>query len=172
MGQLDPRRLVFIDETWIKTKMAPIRGWGRKGKRLKGYAPHGHWSSMTFIAALRWALHGFTDRLCIRCIVLVGLHKRFDELWCDQPHFVAKTLQFTSPVMRTPTIPTRQGSSAAKNASLPPSQPLLQDRFAFIVGCMNLKNVFCQIKANGGNSPSHGRLLLIESFLTLLLWLI
>ena len=54
MGQLDPRRLVFIDETWIKTNMAPIRGWGIKGKRLRGYAPHGHWNTMTFIAALRY----------------------------------------------------------------------------------------------------------------------
>ena len=30
---LDPQRLVFIDETWIKTNMAPLRGWGPKGKR-------------------------------------------------------------------------------------------------------------------------------------------
>lgn len=50
---LDPKRLVFIDETWIKTNMAPIRGWGPKGKRLRGYAPHGHWKTMTFVAALR-----------------------------------------------------------------------------------------------------------------------
>ena len=53
MGQLDPHKLVFIDETWIKTNMAPLRGWGKKGKRLLGFAPHGHWNTMTFIAALR-----------------------------------------------------------------------------------------------------------------------
>lgn len=53
MGHLDPNRLVFIDETWIKTNMAPLRGWGKKGKRLQGFAPHGHWKTMTFIAALR-----------------------------------------------------------------------------------------------------------------------
>jgi len=53
MGQLDPRRLVFIDETWIKTNMAPLRGWGPRGKRLRGFAPHGHWRTMTFFAALR-----------------------------------------------------------------------------------------------------------------------
>jgi len=41
--ELDPSRLVFIDETWIKTTMAPLRGWGRKGERLRGFAPHGHW---------------------------------------------------------------------------------------------------------------------------------
>ena len=29
-ASLDPQRLVFIDETWIKTNMAPLRGWGPK----------------------------------------------------------------------------------------------------------------------------------------------
>jgi transposase len=48
-----PQRLVFIDETWVKTNMAPLRGWGPKGRRLKAYAPFGHWKTQTFIAALR-----------------------------------------------------------------------------------------------------------------------
>jgi len=51
--RLDPTRLVFIDETWIKTNMAPLYGWGRKGQRLKGFAPHGHWRTLTFLGALR-----------------------------------------------------------------------------------------------------------------------
>src|SRR5690606_15437791 len=38
---------------WIKTNMAPIRGWGAKGKRVRGLAPHGHWRTLTFLAALR-----------------------------------------------------------------------------------------------------------------------
>ncbi len=50
---LDPNRLVFIDETWIKTNMAPLYGWGQKGKRLRGFAPHGHWRTLTFLGALR-----------------------------------------------------------------------------------------------------------------------
>lgn len=59
---LDPRRLVFIDETWIKTNMAPLRGWGPKGKRLRGFAPHGHWRTLTFLGALRW------NRLTAPCV--------------------------------------------------------------------------------------------------------
>jgi hypothetical protein len=27
-NKIDPKRLIFIDETWIKTNMAPLRGWG------------------------------------------------------------------------------------------------------------------------------------------------
>ena len=52
-GRIDPKRLVFIDETWVKTNMAPLRGWAPKGDRLPGAAPFGHWNTSTFIAALR-----------------------------------------------------------------------------------------------------------------------
>jgi transposase len=52
-NKLDPRRLVFIDETWVKTNMAPLRGWAPRGKRLRAKAPFGHWKTMTFLAALR-----------------------------------------------------------------------------------------------------------------------
>jgi transposase len=53
MPHLDPERLVFIDETWIKTNMTPLRGWGPRGERLKGFAPDGRWHTLTFLAALR-----------------------------------------------------------------------------------------------------------------------
>jgi transposase len=52
-GRIAPGRLVFIDETWVKTNMAPLRGWGPRGRRLKAFAPYGHWKTLTFIAALR-----------------------------------------------------------------------------------------------------------------------
>jgi len=51
--RLDPEKLVFIDETWIKTNMAPLRGWGPKGERVRAFAPHGHWRTLTFLGALR-----------------------------------------------------------------------------------------------------------------------
>lgn len=56
---------MFIDETWTKTNMAPLRGWAPKGERLIAKAPFGHWNTMTFVAALRhdrieapWLLDG------------------------------------------------------------------------------------------------------------------
>ena len=52
-GRIDPARLVFIDETWTKTNMAPLRGWAPVGERLLAEVPHGHWQTMTFLAALR-----------------------------------------------------------------------------------------------------------------------
>ena len=44
---------MIIDETWVKTNMASLRGWCRRGKRLMCKAPHGRWRTRTFPAALR-----------------------------------------------------------------------------------------------------------------------
>jgi transposase len=62
-SRFDPARLVFIDETWAKTNMAPLRGWCARGRRLVGKVPHGHWQTMTFIAALRH------DRISAPCVI-------------------------------------------------------------------------------------------------------
>ena len=50
---LDPERLVFIDETGATTKMARTRGRGPRGERLRAGAPHGHWKTTTFVGGLR-----------------------------------------------------------------------------------------------------------------------
>ena len=52
-GRLDPARLVFIDETWAKTNMTRLRGWAPRGRKLLAKVPHGHWRTLTFLAALR-----------------------------------------------------------------------------------------------------------------------
>jgi transposase len=52
-AKLDPRRLVFIDETWAKTNMTRTHGRCARGERLVDRVPHGHWKTMTFLAALR-----------------------------------------------------------------------------------------------------------------------
>ena len=51
--QLDPKRLVFIDESGFTTKMARLRGRSARGERLIASIPHGHWKTLTFIAGLR-----------------------------------------------------------------------------------------------------------------------
>ena len=55
---LDPRRLVFIDETGASTKMARLRGRSKRGQRCRAAVPHGHWKTTTFTAGLR--LDGLT----------------------------------------------------------------------------------------------------------------
>ena len=62
-GRIDPRRLVFIDETWAKTNMTRTHGRCSRGARLVAKAPHGRWRTLTFLAALR------QDRVDAPCVV-------------------------------------------------------------------------------------------------------
>lgn len=50
---LDPDKLVFIDETGATTKMARLRGRAPRGVRCRASVPHGHWKTTTFTAGLR-----------------------------------------------------------------------------------------------------------------------
>jgi putative transposase len=59
---VDPARLVFIDETWTKTNMTRLTGWAPRGRRLVDKVPHGHWKTATFLAALR------SDRIEAPCL--------------------------------------------------------------------------------------------------------
>ena len=61
-GKLDPKRLVFIDETWAKTNMTRTHGRSARGRRLVAKAPHGRWRTLTFLAALR---HDRIDAPCV-----------------------------------------------------------------------------------------------------------
>jgi len=74
--RIAPERLVFIDETWTRTDMAPLRGWAPRGERLTAKVPHGRWKTMTFLAALRhdridapWFIEGPIDGASFRVYV-------------------------------------------------------------------------------------------------------
>lgn len=58
-----PQRLVFLDETGVKTNMVCSRGRSLEGTRLVCDVPHGHWKTTTFLAALR--VTGLTAPLVI-----------------------------------------------------------------------------------------------------------
>jgi transposase len=62
-SRLDPKRLVFIDETWAKTNMTRLHGRCPRGTRLVAKVPHGRWHTLTFLAALR------CDRIAAPCVI-------------------------------------------------------------------------------------------------------
>ena len=51
---LDPTKLVFLDETSVSTNMARRFGWAARGERCRAAVPHGHWKTTTLIAGLRF----------------------------------------------------------------------------------------------------------------------
>src|ERR1700742_1726279 len=83
-GRLDPARLVFIDETWAKTNMTRLRGWAPRGNRLLAKVPHGHWRTLTFLAALR------CDRIDAPLVLDGPINGRSFTAWVEQ--FLLPTL--------------------------------------------------------------------------------
>lgn len=63
--RLDPAKLVFVDETGASTKMARLYGRAKRGRRVVGRVPWGHWKTVTFVAGLR--LDGFAAPFVIDC---------------------------------------------------------------------------------------------------------
>jgi transposase len=83
--RLDPERLVFIDETWAKTNMTPVRGWSRRGHKLVARSPFGRWRTLTFIAALRH------DRIDAPCVFDGPINGQLFTAWVEQ--FLVPTLK-------------------------------------------------------------------------------
>ncbi len=63
-----PERIVFIDETSVKTNLTRLRGRSQRGARLTASAPFGSWGTQTLIAGLThdamiapWVIKGAMD---------------------------------------------------------------------------------------------------------------
>ena len=134
--ELDPARLVFIDETGASTKMARMRGRAPKGERLRASVPHGHWKTTTFVGGLR--LNGMTAPM-----VLDG---PMTTAW-----FLAYVEQVLSPTLRSgdvvilDNLPAHKGAAAreaieavgARLLFLPPYSPDFN----------TIENAFSKLKA-------------------------
>jgi transposase len=83
--RLIAQRLVFIDETAVTTKMVRHYGRSPRGERLVSSVPHGHWKTLTLIAALR--IDGLTAPYVIDGAM-------------DGPSFLAYVEQVLAPTLR------------------------------------------------------------------------
>jgi transposase len=77
--------LVFVDETWAKTNMTRTHGRAPRGQRLVAHVPHGHWTTMTFLAALRH------DRIDAPCVIDGPINGALFLAWVQQ--FLLPTLK-------------------------------------------------------------------------------
>ena len=76
---------MFVDETWAKTNMTRTHGRALRGQRLVARVPHGRWTTMTFLAALR------SDRIDAPCVVDGPINGTMFRAWVE--HFLVPTLQ-------------------------------------------------------------------------------
>jgi transposase len=101
--KVDPTRLVFIDETWAKTNMARTHGRCAVGQRLVDKVPHGHWKTLTFVAALR------CDRITAPCV--------FDGP-INGLSFLAYVTQFLAPSLQAGDIVVMDNLGSHKGAAV------------------------------------------------------
>ena len=76
---------MFVDETWAKTNMTRLHGRAPRGQRLVASAPHGHWTTMTFLAGLRH------DGIVAPCVLDGPINGVLFRAWVEQ--FLAPTLR-------------------------------------------------------------------------------
>ena len=76
---------MFIDETAVTTKMVRHYGRAPRGERLVSSVPHGHWKTLTVVAALR--IDGLTAPTVI-------------DGPMDGPSFIAYIEQVLAPTLR------------------------------------------------------------------------
>ena len=99
---LDPERLVFIDETGASTKMARLRGRAPRGERCRAPVPHGHWKTTTFTGALR--LSGLTAPMVL-------------DRAMNGPAFLAYVEQILAPTLKRGDIVMMDNLPAHKSAA-------------------------------------------------------
>jgi transposase len=112
---IDPRRLIFIDETWAKTNMTRLRGRCPRGERLVAKAPHGHWKTTTLVAAL--------DISGVRCSMQI-------EDAIDRASFESFVEQVLVPTLKPDDIVVMDNLSSHKGARV---RELIQARGATVV---------------------------------------
>ena len=75
---LDPERLIFIDETWASTAMTRNHGRAPAGERLRAGIPYGHWKTTTFVAGLR------QSGMVAPCVLDGPINRQAFEAYVDQ----------------------------------------------------------------------------------------
>jgi transposase len=83
--EIDPDRVVFLDETWAKTNMTRTYGRSERGGRLRAKVPCSRWETTTFLGAMRAT--GFVAPLCVEG----AINGELFEAWVKQ--HLAKTLR-------------------------------------------------------------------------------
>ena len=94
---------MFVDETWSKTNMTRTHGRAPRGQRLVARVPHGRWTTMTFLAALR------CDRIAAPCVIDGPINAEI---------FLAWVIQFLLPTLRRGDIVVLDNLGSHKRAAV------------------------------------------------------
>jgi len=76
-AEIDPTRLVFLDESGVDTTMTPAYARAPRGQRALGRVPGGHWKRLTILGAL--ALDGLVAAMTVAAATTTEVFRIFVE---------------------------------------------------------------------------------------------
>jgi DDE superfamily endonuclease len=141
---LDPTRIIFIDETAANTKTARLYGCAPRGERCRAAVPHGHWETTTFTAGLRHdriaspmvldsPMNGEAFLAYVEQVLVPELRPRdiviMDNLPAHKVHGVRQAIEAAGASLRylpltVPTsIPSKWPSPSSRPCCAPPREP-------------------------------------------------
>ena len=77
LAEVDPRRLVFLDESGVDTRMTRTHARARSGRRAPGRVPWGRWGRLTVLGAL--ALDGVVASMSVAAATSAAVFLAFVE---------------------------------------------------------------------------------------------
>jgi transposase len=121
-SSLEPSKLVFLDETGTSTSMARLRGRGKRGRRVLGRVPWGHWKTMTFVAGLR--ADGMTAPFVIDCAMNGAIFREYIQQ-CLRPTLKPGEIvvMYNLPAHKNDAIRQAIEAAGAELRYLPPYSP-------------------------------------------------
>lgn len=82
-SQIDPARLIFLDESGVTTQMTRHYGRGARGARVSESTPAGHWRTLTVLGAIR--LSGWVAAMTIEAATDGDVFLAYlDQVLCPQ----------------------------------------------------------------------------------------
>jgi hypothetical protein len=84
--EVDPERLVFVDEMGAHTSLAPLYGYSRKGERVRLQVPRNRGRNTTLLASITF-LGGMGETMAVEGSTNQGVFEAYVE------HVLAPTLE-------------------------------------------------------------------------------
>jgi hypothetical protein len=76
-GEIDARRLVFVDEMGTNTSLSPLYGWAKKGERVYCSVPHNRGKNTTLLSSM--SMEGVGPSLAVEGATTAAVFETYVE---------------------------------------------------------------------------------------------
>src|SRR6266513_3346636 len=122
IAQIDPRRLVFLDESGVTTEMTRRYGRAERGGRVCEGAPSGHWHTLTLLGAI--SLDGLVATMTIESPTDSDVFLTYvEQVLCPRLRPGQVVVMDNLSAHKSPSVRERIEQAGARLLYLPPYSP-------------------------------------------------